>query len=176
MSESKTAQEAEQQETETGSTLESIDDYKSALEKARSDAAKYRTRSKEFDSLKSKYEQTSSKAEKLDKLISELTGEDEPDPEKLKSQISAKENEAERLRLENKVIRLASKHKADDELLFAYLDKKGLLDGDLEKNIEKALEDKPSLKLNGAVNTGDTTDGSKVSSKSSWNSFIRKQL
>lgn len=165
-----TTQEVEEQEQqETGSTLESVDDYKEALSKARNDAAKYRTRSKEYDKAKAK-------AEKLDNLIKELTGDGDPDPDKLKSQVNATKQEANRLRMENKVIRLASKYNADDELLFAYLDKKDLLDEDIESNIEQALKDKPSLKLNNAVNTGDSGDKTDAGNKKQFNSWIRGKL
>src|SRR5690554_5188990 len=174
MSEETTTQEVEQEETteqpSTGDTLESVEDYKEALKAARKDAAKYRTRSKEYDDLKAK-------ADKYEQAIKMLNGDGDPDPDKLKSEVESARAEAQKAELENKVIRLASKYKADDELLIAHLDRKGLLnEDDLEASVKQALEDKPSLKLQGAVNTGDTKDGGGTSTKADFNKFIRSKL
>lgn len=167
-------QETQVQETKvkTGGDLETVDQYKDALKQARSDAAKYRTRSKEYDDVKAK-------ADKYEEAIKLLTGEGDPDPEKLKTEVDRFKSEAQQAKLENQLIRLASKHGADDELLIAHLSNKGLLkDADesgLDDLVQEAIKNKPNLKLDKPVNAGDPSNGGD-NPKADMNSWIRNKL
>lgn len=152
-------QEAETSEKETGDDIDSLEDAKAALAQARKDAAKYRTRSKE-------YEDTKSRLEKLESGLKGIFGENEDvDPEKLKQRTQSLESELKQERVKNSVTIQAINEGLDPDLTIAYLQNKGKLkdidhsDSDsISELITKAAKDKPNLKVTKADKVGSGED------------------
>ena len=141
---------------DTGDNLESIEDYKKALADARRDAAKYRTRSKE-------YKETKERLDKLEKGLKGIFGEGEDlDPEKLKNKTQSLESELKAERVKNAVTIQAISEGLDPDLTIAYLQNKGSLK-DLDHSdsesvsavVSKAAKDKPNLKTKAPDKVGD---------------------
>lgn len=82
---------------------------------------------------------------------------------------------------ESKITKKASELGLDADLTIAHLQRKGKMDDidddtDLGSLLEQEVESKPNLKVNGAVNTGDTGDGNDTDSKSDFNKWVRGKL
>lgn len=146
--------------SETGANIDSLDDAKAALAEARKDAAKYRTRSKEFDATKARLE-------KLESGLKGIFGDNEEvNPEKLKERTQSLESELKAERVKNSVTIQAINEGLDPDLTIAYLQTKGKLK-DIDYNdsnavnelISSAAKDKPNLKVTKAdkVGSGDET-------------------
>lgn len=139
----------------TGDDLETVEDYKAALADARKDAAKYRTRSKD-------YAETKDRLEKLEKGLKSIFGEDEDlDPEKLKAKTQSLENELKTERVKRNVTLQAITEGLDPELTIAYLHDKGKL-ADIDASdsnmisqiVSEAAKNKPALKTGKADKVG----------------------
>jgi hypothetical protein len=164
---------------DTGANLESIEEYKDALSKARKDAAKQRTKRKE---LESKYEELKPVKDKFEKFQQVFGDEDDADPEKLKQQTESLQSQVKTERVKNQLIIQAMEQDADPDLTIAYLQNKGTL-SDLDPSdaesisqaVENALEEKENLKRNSkAVTTGDS-EKDKGNEKTDLNSWIHSQ-
>ncbi len=121
------------------------EDVKEALDNSR----KWETRAKG----------NKTKADQLDELVKKITGKDDqnPDPEKLAGDLTAAQREARATKIENAVLKSASKHEANPALLAdsrSFMDSISDLDpsaddfsSKLDSAIKKAVEDNESLKV-----------------------------
>lgn len=181
------AKESSEEKKETGKNLETVEEYQSALEDARKDAAKYRTKAKELEEsqsetqsqtkkLQSQVDQYQSTMEKLAKAFGE---DNEIDPEKLQKERNTLQTQNQQLTLKNTFLGVAFQKQADPDVTYAYLTAKNRLSevdpGDtdaMEKLIEAAVKEKPSLKVSSPQKVGDNASGG-GSEGQSMNDLIR---
>ena len=120
------------------------EDVKEALDNSR----KWETRAKS----------NKTKADQLDELVKLISGDDgnEPDPDKLKGDLSAAQRESQQTKVENAVLRRAGRHEADGARLVdsrSFMDSVAGLDptaddftSKVDAAIKKAVEDDEGLK------------------------------
>lgn len=121
------------------------EDVKEALDNSR----KWETRAKG----------NKTKADQFDELVKKITGKDDadPDPEKLAGELTAAQREARATKVENAILRRASKHEANPSLLVdsrTFMDSVADLDptaddftSKLDDAIKKAVDDNEAFKV-----------------------------
>jgi hypothetical protein len=150
------------------------------VKELRAENAKHRNEKKQ-------YAEDKQKLENQIKSIQKALGleDDEPDADKLQSELKAKETELRGLKIENAFSKVARKVGADEELTYAVLHRKGelndlALDSELDKSLEvlvkQALEDNPKLKAESVTpsKTGDHDTDPQKGSKLSMNDMLRQ--
>lgn len=146
----------------------------------RAENAKYRTERRDE---KEKAEKLQIQLKAIQKALG-LEGE-EPDPDKLQKELQSSKSELRGLKIEIAFNKAAKKAGADEDLTYAVLHRRGVLDTleldgtlstALEELIEQELKNNPKLKAEtgGTGNTGDTGGSSGNDDKVSFNDLFRK--
>ncbi len=138
----------------------------------------------EFEKYKKLYHKTNKENAERRKTAEQLEKELEEARKKantFRSKYETLETKLTNQQRESKVSKAASSLGMDADLTIAHLHRKGKIseiddETDLNKLLESELKDKPNLKVNGAVNTGDTGDENDTSTKSDFNKWIRGKL
>lgn len=154
-------------EVQEDETQEGVVDYKAEFEKYKK--LYHKTNKENADRRKT--------AEQLEKELEEARS----SANTFRSKYESVETKLSSYQKETKVTKIASSLGMDADLTIAHLHRKGKFsdindETDLNKLLADELKEKPNLKINGAVNTGDSGEGNDTASKGDFNKWIRTKL